>query len=248
MTLIKRNIFIIIGLCIIFIVFEIVTKIPYLALFGLGFLAIVLALFFKPTFLRRLFGVLGAFILVFVIFMTHSMILLSMALLMLWLLFKRDDGHEFFYSGDRRFHPFQSEIKYHDVVIRPQSEQRSLMTQTPFDDWVKESQEGVYYNQDINMVFLGGNTIIDLGNSFMTDGERTVVIRKIYGRTRIILPREIALKLNVSILSGRVVFEQQTYHLQGENFQWLTPQYFQVQRRINLIVSVVFGDIEVIIL
>lgn len=248
MKLIKRNIFIVFSVCLILILFEIVNHIPYLSMFALGFLVMILALFIKPRLVQYGFLLLGSFISLWVVFMTHSVWLLMLALLMTWFLFKREDGHEFIYSGERTFHPFQNPMVYKNIVIQPQSKQRSLVTRTPMDEWLKTTDREVYYDQDINMVYIGGNTIIDLGNSFISEGERTALIRKIFGRTRIILPRDLALKLNISILSGRVVFEQEIYHLQGENFQWLTPEYYEADRRFNLIVSVIFGDVEVIIL
>lgn len=248
MHYLKKNIFMVVAFCLILILFEIFTQYSYLALFATGFLTIIISLFIKSKIIQRTLLLFGAFLSLLAIFITHSIWLLILAIVLIWILFQTEDGHEFVYSGDRWIHPFQGEMTYHDVVVRRQSQQRTLMTRKPLNMWLKEQQGDSYYDQDINLVFLGGNTILDFANSFMADGEHTVVIRRIYGRTRIILPKDVALKINVSVVSGRVDFEQQSYQLQAENFQWLSPQYSTASRRINLIASLVFGDIEVIIL
>lgn len=247
MKRIKQNILIMMGLSILLMLLELTQRIAFIGLFGLAFFIIVIAFFISHRRCQQAVFVVGVFLLLWVIFMTRSVWFLIASFVMMLFLFRSNDGNEFFFSGERRVHPFQSDIKYLDVVIRPQSQQRSLMQQQKFEEWVKESGQASYAGDDVNLVFIGGNTIIDLGNSFVSQGQKVVIIRKIYGRTRVVLPRDMGLRLNISAFSGRVIFEQQTYPLRSENFQWVTPQFDEASRRLNLIVSVVFGDIEVII-
>lgn len=75
-----------------------------------------------------------------------------------------------------------------------------------------------------------------------------VVIQKMYGRIRIIVPIEVGISLNVSAVSGKVIFEQESYPLTGENFQWMSPEYLNSPRQLRFVISVAFGDVEVIVL
>lgn len=74
------------------------------------------------------------------------------------------------------------------------------------------------------------------------------MIRKVFGRTRIIVPNDIGLHLNISSISGRVMFESQEYPLVGENFRWESPAYSKSIRQLKIILSVGFGEVEVIVL
>lgn len=248
MKFIKRNIFVILLMSILLILFEIFINVEYLSIFSIGFIFMCIGIMVKHMMVKKTLCYIGAFIVLVALFLTKSIWFFFMACLMFWILFRTEEGHELFFTGDRMIFPFKSNIDYVDVVIRPQIQQRKLIEKQSLKETMINKKDNEFYEDHINLSFFSGNNIIDLGNSFLSNGEKIVMIQKIYGRTRIILPRDMGLQMNISMIHGRVIFEQQTYLLQIENFQWKTPQYFESTRRINLMVTVAFGDIEVIIL
>lgn len=227
---------------------EVFTDILFIGWIGAGILCVLISLFISQQTFRHGLMLLGGLLIIWVLFMTKSIWFVLLVVTCFAYLFKTEDGNELIFSGERRLHPFVTEIDYQKIVIRPQSGQRSLMYKQKMRDMFHDGKDNTWTEDDINMVFIGGNTIIDMDEQLFSSGEKIVMIRKIFGLTRIILPRDFGLSLNISALSGDVIFERHRYHISGENLQWITPQYHEMPRKVKLIVSVVVGDVEVIIL
>ncbi|WP_040535136.1 cell wall-active antibiotics response protein LiaF [Schleiferilactobacillus shenzhenensis] len=99
---------------------------------------------------------------------------------------------------------------------------------------------------DINFVSLYGDTIIDLGNTLLPeDQDNTIMIRKGFGRTRILVPVGVAVTLDHSAVAGSVQFLDQHYQLQNERVQLHTADNGHPQRTIKIVTSTLFGDLEV---
>lgn len=227
---------------------EVLTDIFYIGWIGGGLLCILASLFIQQNIFRHILMAIGGIIIIWTLFLTKSIWFLVIVVVSLAYLFKTEDGNELMFSGDRRLHPFITETDYQKVVIRPQSGQRSLMHRQKINDMFQDHQENSWVEDDINLVFLGGNTIIDLEEQLFASGEKIIMVRKLFGLTRIIVPRDFGLALNISAFSGAVIFERQRYQLSGENLKWVTPQYQEMPRKVKLLVSVAVGDVEVIIL
>ena len=248
MNALKKNIYFILLMSLVLIMFEIFIHVEYLSLLALSFIFVSIGIIVDRKFIKNACLTLGFLILLVTLFLTKSIWFFFLTCFIFWMMFKADDDHELFFTGERMIFPFKTTVEYVDVIIRPQSEQRCLVQQQPLKETMLDKKTTEYIEDNINMNFFTGNTIIDLGNSFLSNGEKTVMIQKIYGRTRIILPRDMGLQMNISMIHGSVMFEQQNYFLQNKNFQWRTPQYQESVRRINLMMTVAFGDVEVIIL
>ena len=61
-----------------------------------------------------------------------------------------------------------------------------------------------YAFDDINMVRLTGSDTIDLSNVIVTGKDNVVIIRKVFGPTKILVPIDVSVKLNVSAIYGSV--------------------------------------------
>lgn len=244
----KNNIFIVIGVSLTLIAFEIFTTMQNVAILGIGILFLVSTSWVKQSFVKRFLFIIGFFFILLSLLLTKSIWLLLVAILLIILLYRTPEGNEFFFFGESVLHPFQTKEQYHGIqLVQPQSGQRSLLiNQSLFDS--REENKNVYEWDDINLVYIGGNSIIDLGNTILPAGENIVMIRKLFGRTRVIIPKDIGLRLNISAVSGQVVFESQQYLLRGDNFQWTSPAYSDSDRKLKVIISIVTGDIEVILL
>ena len=244
----KKNIFLVIGVSLILIAFEIFTSLQNTALLGIGFVFLATSIMLEHRLLKQAALMVGFFLLLLVLLLTRSIWLLIVSIVLILILFRTPNGNEFFFWGESILHPFKMKEQYHGIkLVQPQSGQRTLLKRKSMFDNM-EGNLNVYEWDDINLVYFGGNSIIDLGNTILPSGENTVMIRKIFGRTRVIIPKDVGLRLNISAISGQIIFESQKYVLRGENMQWTSPAYNQASRKLKVIISVASGDIEVIIL
>ncbi|WP_261806173.1 cell wall-active antibiotics response protein LiaF [Lapidilactobacillus luobeiensis] len=105
----------------------------------------------------------------------------------------------------------------------------------------------VYQWQDINLKELGGDTIIDLGNTLLpTDRENVVILQKGFGNTRVLVPFGTAVYLEHSVFVGDVKFADQRHQLKNQTFRVKTPDYQSSERRIRIVTSCLIGDLEVV--
>lgn len=244
----KQNIFIVFSISLIIILFDILLEWQSMSLLGLSFILFIIGLFIGNRIIRLVFFVIGLFMLILSLLMIRSMWVLLLSILLFLILFKSKDGNELIHFREALILPKKSESNYYGIqLIEPQSEERTILIQESILE--KYREDALEYEwDDVNIVLLGGSHILDFGNTILPLGETTIVIRKVFGRTRVIIPNDVGVKLNISTISGGVVFESQRYALTAENFRWMSPDYPDAKRRVNILVSVVFGDIEVIII
>lgn len=81
--------------------------------------------------------------------------------------------------------------------------------------WIGNQRFGndTYEWNDINISVLSGDTIIDLGNTLLPKEDNVVIVRKGFGKTRIIVPTGIGIMLEHSAMIGEVSFEGEHYQL-----------------------------------
>ena len=246
----KHRIFIVLAIGIVLILSEILFNLVYGILFGAGVLLLLGSLFIKHLRIARIVAILGVIISGMAIFMTNSIWFFLIFLVVLYFLYNTDVGFEFSHFNEQTVHPFKDQMNscYQAIkIIQPQSNQRSLLSQKNIIQY-ENSEQTDFESHDINLIYFGGNNIVDFGNTMLPDKETVVVIQKMYGRIRIIVPIEVGISLNVSAVSGKVIFEQESYPLTGENFQWMSPEYLNSPRQLRFVISVAFGDVEVIVL
>ncbi|MFC0234582.1 cell wall-active antibiotics response protein LiaF [Vagococcus entomophilus] len=104
----------------------------------------------------------------------------------------------------------------------------------------------VYEWDDLNFFIFAGDTIIDLGNTLLPKTDNVIMMRKGFGRTRILVPQGIAISVIGSSLNGKLTFEGQTYSLFNETMNVYSEDYDTNDRRIKIVSSTLLGDIEVI--
>ncbi|WP_162890834.1 cell wall-active antibiotics response protein LiaF [Suicoccus acidiformans] len=242
----KQNLLIIACMVILLLVIDIFTDWHSLAAFIIGTLFLLASIFVERKGLSRLSLFIATFAFVLAIFLTQSIWLLAVVFILFLIVFRAPTGNEFFDTGEAKLVSPASKNTYIGVkLVQPQSKQRKpLVTEQVNLSQANEQQAW----DDINLVMLGGNAIVDLGNTNLPEGESIIMLRKLVGRTRIIVPSDVGLHINFSTMSGAVIFEQQRYDLTGENFRWESPSYQASPRRMKLVLSVVFGDVEVIVL
>ncbi|UUV99024.1 cell wall-active antibiotics response protein LiaF [Vagococcus luciliae] len=114
--------------------------------------------------------------------------------------------------------------------------------------WIGSQRLGsdTYEWDDINFSVVIGDTIIDLGNTLLPKEDNVVIIRKGFGRTRILVPTGIGVMLEHSSMRGAVHFDQEVYHLNNESLKLYSEDYDESTRRLKIITNTLFGDLEVI--
>lgn len=114
--------------------------------------------------------------------------------------------------------------------------------------WIGNQRFGndTYEWNDINMSIISGDTIIDLGNTLLPKDDNVVIVRKGFGKTRILVPTGIGILLEHSAMVGSVTFEQEEFELKNEAIKLYSHDYDEAARRLKVITNTIVGDLEVI--
>lgn len=104
----------------------------------------------------------------------------------------------------------------------------------------------VYEWEDVNITKMAGDTVVDLGNTILPKENNIVMIRKGFGDTKLLVPEEVAVSLDLSVLLGKVKIGDEELVLKNETLKWKSSRYGDSSRKIKLISNVLFGEIEVI--
>lgn len=99
---------------------------------------------------------------------------------------------------------------------------------------------------DINMTVMAGDTIIDLGNTYLPKGDNVVVVRKGFGKTRVLVPVGVGVAIEHSALVGELAVNGQPVALKNETFSYYSDDYDAAARRIHILTNVLVGDLEVL--
>ncbi|MTB65024.1 hypothetical protein GGG87_08440 [Streptococcus sp. zg-86] len=104
-----------------------------------------------------------------------------------------------------------------------------------------------YGFEDVNIIRLFGNDVVDLDETVLVGRDNIVVVRKTFGKTKIIVPIDVEVSLSVSSIYGRVHFLGLSYwDLRNESFAIASPYYKDSHKRVKLVVNCLFGDVEVV--
>ncbi|WP_127848702.1 cell wall-active antibiotics response protein LiaF [Lacticaseibacillus hulanensis] len=132
------------------------------------------------------------------------------------------------------------------ISIRSAEENADHSTQRRpwFGDFVVG--QSVYEWDDVNLTLIAGDTIVDLGNTILPKRDNVVMIRKGFGKTRLLVPIGIGIELNHSALIGNVTFAGQTHPLRNETIRLFSDDYESAPRHIRIVTSAFIGDLEVV--
>lgn len=115
-------------------------------------------------------------------------------------------------------------------------------------NWIGNERIGssIYEWDDINFSILMGDTIIDLGNTILPKDENYIVIRKGFGKTRILVPVGTGIMIEHSAIKGKISFEDHYYTLENESIKMYSKHYEDQARTLKIVTNVLVGDLEVI--
>jgi len=153
-----------------------------------------------------------------------------------------------------------SELKLDTFVDVPWEEKafRTVKTKEPEQrngsrkrqKWMGNTSIGsdVYEWDDVNLTVFMGDTIIDLGNTLLPKEENIILIRKGFGKTRVIVPLGIGVAVHHSTIKGQLLFNEDEIDLTNETVKLYSRDYDETNRKIKIVSNSLLGDLEVIYL
>mgnify|MGYP000888388678 CR=1 FL=1 len=121
---------------------------------------------------------------------------------------------------------------------------RSNRTRPWFGDYT--IGQSVFEWDDVNITVLTGDTIIDLGKTILPKRDNVVMIRKGFGKTRLLVPIGIGVEINHSAMVGKVDFADHHADLRNETVRLYSDDFDTAPRRIRIFTSAIIGDLEVV--
>ncbi|MCK6259332.1 cell wall-active antibiotics response protein LiaF [Fictibacillus sp. KIGAM418] len=140
-----------------------------------------------------------------------------------------------------------------EPVIQKEDSSRlseSLFTKQPMFKNIlygrQQTPDHVYEWSDINIHCGIGDSVIDLSNTVLPDGESVIAIRNLAGNIKILVPYEAAVSVHHSVLAGSTtIFQHHESKIFNQLFHFHTENYHEAQQRIKIVTSMVVGDLEV---
>ena len=178
------------------------------------------------------FLLVSAISLIFLVFMLNPYFILGMLLIAVYMIIN-------FFSR------YEKKNQYTHILLDDQP----LEAHREKTQWFgnQDHSKDQFGFEDINMIRLFGNDIVDLDEGVLVGRDNIVVIRKTFGRTKILVPIDVEVSLSASSLYGRVRFLNLSFwDLRNESFAISSPGYKESHKRVKIGVNCLFGDVEVI--
>lgn len=118
------------------------------------------------------------------------------------------------------------------------------------NQWFGEDEDlmsDTYYFDDVDVIRITGNDTIDLSKVILRNQDNVILIRKVYGPTKIIVPIDVSVSLTVSSIYGAVTFfDDIPYDLRNETIKLRSDDYDSSSRSVKIVINNFAGDTEVI--
>lgn len=100
---------------------------------------------------------------------------------------------------------------------------------------------------DINLFRLMGKDTIHLEKVILSHHDNVIILRKIVGTTRIILPVDVEVSLSLNNLYGDLTFlDEPKRSLRNEHYHQETKDYRKSSKSVKIILTTMIGDVEVV--
>ncbi|MGT2961351.1 cell wall-active antibiotics response protein LiaF [Streptococcus caballi] len=192
---------------------------------------ILLALRFYNQDSRNNFLLTTSLILLFLIFMLNPYIIMAVVLGIVYVVI-----NHFSQVKKKNRHAIIA-FREQDVEAKPQRNR-----------WIGVDQhESDYYAfDDINIIRLSGTDVIDLTNVIVSGKDNVIIIQKIFGSTKVLVPIDVAVRLDISAVYASVrYFDFEEYDLRNESLKLWREEDEQSLKSVKLIISTLAGDVEV---
>jgi lia operon protein LiaF len=146
--------------------------------------------------------------------------------------------------------------KQHPVIISPEINYETTSSQKDFYKketllknivfGTQQTPEQIYEWSDINIQCGAGDTIVDLSQTLLPQGEAVIVVRGIIGNISIYVPYEIEVAVNHSVFAGNtVIFDQQESKMFNQTVSYRTKNYVEAEKKVKIMTSLFAGSLEV---
>lgn len=100
---------------------------------------------------------------------------------------------------------------------------------------------------DINLFRLMGKDTIHLEHVILSNHDNVIILRKLVGTTRIIVPVDVEVSLSVNSLYGDLTFlDLPKRALRNEQFHQETRDYLKSPKSVKILLTTMVGDVEVV--
>ena len=221
--------------------FQLFTNHHLLFLFVLGIIFVGIAVQLKNRFIRTNGLFFGILMILLSVFSTWGIWLAGSILIVYGLSYGRKLIKKYL-SDDSEW--IWKKKRYVSVKLKEPSDRFETQRQ----EWIGVQKIGkdTFEWDDINISQFMGDTIIDLGNTILPAKENVIVIRKGFGRVRILVPYGVGVMIHHHGFGGQVEFENQTYTLTNESIQLYSAGYNRSTKRVKIYTTIVAGNVEVI--
>lgn len=143
-----------------------------------------------------------------------------------------------------------SQVKKKNRYALIQLKEEGLKVAPTANQWIGNSdhdQVDSYAFDDINIIRMIGSDVIDLSQVILSGRDNLILIRKVYGPTKILVPVDVSVKLDVNSVYGSVTFfDFPEYDLRNEAIKLAGEDNLLAVKSVKIIVSVLAGSVEVI--
>ena len=195
---------------------------------------ILLALRFYNQDSRNNYLLTVSLLLLFLIFMLNPYIIMGVVLRIVYIMIN---------------HFSQVKKKNRLALIRFQEDK--LEVKPSRNQWIgastHDNDSDFYAFDDINIIRLTGSDTIDLTNVIVSGKDNLIVIRKVFGPIKIMVPIDVAVKLEVSTIYGSVrYFDFEEYDLRNESIKLWRQEDEDSLKSVKIIINTLAGDVEVV--
>ena len=124
----------------------------------------------------------------------------------------------------------------------PMAQEHILQSSVFGDTNVRISSQS-FKGGTISTVF--GDSVIDLSNAGLSDGEQMLKVSGVFGNTTITLPRDMAFSATVNTVFGDAQVIEQKKEGLSSSISFQVPEYASATKKLRIHSSQVFGDIVV---
>lgn len=143
-----------------------------------------------------------------------------------------------------------SEVKHRNHFAVLEFEKDNLVANPQPNQWIGASRhisQDFYTFDDINVIRISGSDTIDLTKLIVTGRDNVIIIRKIYGPTKILVPRDVAVKLDVSAIYASISYLGfPEYDLRNQSIKLEQKDDRELLRSIKVVVNIFAGSVEVV--
>ncbi|MEX2805356.1 cell wall-active antibiotics response protein LiaF [Streptococcus sp. H31] len=143
-----------------------------------------------------------------------------------------------------------SQVKKKNRYALIQFQKETLTAKPSRNQWIgaaEHTSPDTYAFDDLNIIRVSGSDLIDLTDVIVTGKDNVIVIRKVFGPTKILVPIDVSVRLDVSSIYGSVrLFDFAEYDLRNETIKLCQPEEQRSLKTVKIIVSSLAGDVEVV--